>query len=137
MQPPLLAHFDQRTASGAPPPRNLFPCRAILQAGVRIAFGSDTYPALAIVAPAAALQMALERTAPDGTRLTIDEALRAYTLDAAYAEFSEQEKGSLEPGKLADFVLFDGDFTRRPVHSIGDAKVRLTVVGGRVLYEAL
>ncbi|MGJ5817558.1 amidohydrolase [Paludibaculum fermentans] len=137
MQPPLLAHFDQRTALGVPAPKNLFPCRAILEAGVRIAFGTDTYPATEIIAPAASLQMALERAAPDGTRLTIDEALRAYTLDAAYAEFAEREKGSLEPGKLADFVLFDRDFTRGSVHSIGNAEARMTVVGGRVMYDAL
>jgi predicted amidohydrolase YtcJ len=136
LQPPLLAHFDQRTASGVPSPKNLFPCRAILDAGVKIAFGTDTYPALAIVPPVASLQMALERAAPDGSRLTLDEALRAYTLDAAFAEFAEKEKGSLEPGKLADLVLFDRDFSRGPIHGIGEAKVRMTVVGGRPVYES-
>ena len=134
-QPPLLAHADQRTAAGSVPPKSLFNCRALLGAGVRIAFGTDTYPGREIVTPLASLQMALERAAPDGSRLTLDEALRAFTLDAAYAEFAEKQKGSLEAGKLADFVLFDRDFSRAGAHSIGDAKVRMTVVGGRVMFE--
>jgi hypothetical protein len=131
-QPPLLAHADQRTARGVKPPENLFPCRALLDAGVRIAFGTDSDP----VSPVGSLQMALERAAPDGSRLTLDQALRAYTIDAAYAEFSERDKGSLEPGKLADFVLFDRDFSRGPVRAIGDSKVRMTVVGGVPRYES-
>ena len=135
-QPPLLAHFDLRTAAGQPPPKNLFPCRALLEAGVKIAFGTDGQAMVGgITSPVASLQMALERAAPDGSRITLDEALRAYTVDAAWAEFSESEKGSLEPGKLADFVLFDSDFSRGPVGAIGQAKVRMTVVAGRVAYE--
>ncbi len=131
-QPPLLAHTDLRTAAGEPPPLNLFPCRAMLQAGVRIAFGTDSSPWLNGAFPTLeSLQMALERAAPDGTRLTLDEALRAYTVDAAWAEFMEKEKGSLEPGKLADFVVFDRDFTSLPVSRIREARVRMTVIGGR------
>jgi predicted amidohydrolase YtcJ len=135
-QPPLLLHDDQRSAAGQPPPKNLFPCHALLEAGVKIAFGTDSSPWISgITSPVESLQIALERAAPDGTRITLDEALRAYTLDAAYAEFAEKEKGSLEPGKLADFVLFDRDFSRGPVHAIHQAKVRMTVIGGRVAYE--
>jgi predicted amidohydrolase YtcJ len=68
--------------------------------------------------------------------MTLDEALRAYTRDAAYAEFAEQEKGTLAVGKLADFVLFDQDFSGGARVRTGETKVRLTVVGGRVVYEA-
>jgi predicted amidohydrolase YtcJ len=135
-QPPLLAHEDQRTAAGHPAPKNLFPCRALLSAGVKIAFGTDSSPWISgEIAPLQALEMALERAAPDGTRITLDEALRAFTSDAAYAEFAEKDKGFLEAGKLADFVLFDRDFSRGPAHGISAAKVRLTVIGGRVAYE--
>jgi predicted amidohydrolase YtcJ len=135
-QPPLLAHEDQRTAAGQPAPKNLFPCRALLSAGVKIAFGTDSSPWISgEIAPLQALEMALERAAPDGTRITLDEALRAFTSDAAYAEFAEKEKGSLVAGKLADFVLFDRDLSRGPAHGISAAKVRLTVIGGRVAYE--
>ncbi len=134
-QPPLLAHVDQRTAAGMPPPRNLFPCRALLEAGVRIAFGTDAQPTDDYTTPLASLQMALERAAPDGSRLTLDEVLRAYTRDAAYAEFAETEKGVLEPGQLADFVLLDRDLSRVPLRAFHEVKVRMTVVGGRVTYE--
>jgi predicted amidohydrolase YtcJ len=134
-QPPLLLHTDQRTAAGQPPPKNLFPFRPLLDAGVKIAFGTDTYPASEVIPALTSLQLAMERAAPDGSRMTLDEALHAYTLDGAYAEFAEKEKGSLEPGKLADFVVFDRDFSRGPVHAIRDARVRITVVGGRIAFE--
>ncbi len=134
-QPPLLAHYAQRTALGVPPPKNLFPCHALLAAGVHIAFGTDAQPVGLYTTPLESIQMALERAAPDGSRLTLDEALRAYTRDAAYAEFAEAEKGTLEPGKLADFVLLDHDLARVPVHALHDVQVRLTVVGGKATYQ--
>jgi predicted amidohydrolase YtcJ len=104
---------------------------------VKVAFGSDSSPWISgVIAPVESLQIALERTAPDGTRITLDEALRAFTVDAAYAEFAEKDKGSLQPGKLADFVLFDRDFSRVPVHAISAAKVRMTVIGGHPAFVA-
>ena len=116
--------------------------RALLDAGARVAFGSDWH-----VAPptplegiyAAVTRRTLDDRHPDGwvpeQRITVEEALRAYTIDAAYAEFAEAEKGSLERGKLADFVLLDRDLTRITPEAIRDAEVLLTVVGGRVVYE--
>jgi predicted amidohydrolase YtcJ len=133
-QPALLAQVDQRTAAGQPRPKNLFPCHSLLAAGVKIAFGTDAgspdFPR-----PLESVQMALERVAPDGTRLTLDEALRAFTADAAYAEFAEKEKGTLEPGRLADFVLFDSDFSRVPVSRIHEARPWMVVIGGKVVAE--
>jgi hypothetical protein len=79
--------------------------------------------------------MALQRPGPDGRRITLDEALRAYTREAAYAEFADHEKGTLEPGKLADFVLLDRDLSRTPVHRFSEVQVKLTVIGGRVAFE--
>ncbi len=63
-QPPLLAHVDQRTASGLPAPQHLFNCRGLLENGVRIAFGTDATPWREYVSPLQALQMALERPGP-------------------------------------------------------------------------
>jgi predicted amidohydrolase YtcJ len=134
-QPPLLAHADQRTAAGLPRPQHLFNCRALLENGVRIAFGTDTMAWRSVVSPVEALQMALQRPGPDGRRITLDEGLSAFTRDAAYAEFADHEKGTLEPGKLADFVLLSHDLSRTPVHRFGEARVKLTVVGGRVVFE--
>jgi predicted amidohydrolase YtcJ len=69
-------------------------------------------------------------------KITVEEAVRAYTGGSAYAEFMEAEKGALEPGKLADFVGLSRDiFTSTPA-AILQTKVVLTVVGGRVVYEA-
>jgi predicted amidohydrolase YtcJ len=129
-QPALLSHFAARTAAGQPRPKNLFPVRAVLDAGVKIAFGTDSSPAYSLVTPVETLQIAMEHA------MTLDEALRAHTVDAASAEFAENEKGSLQPGKLADFVLFDRDLSRLPAHLIREAKVRLTVVGGRIMYDS-
>ena len=77
-----------------------------------------------------------KKPAPAGRLGLRTSTLRAYTMDAAYAEFSEREKGSLEVGKLADLVLLDRDITRVPAETIRDTRVLLTVVGGRVVYEA-
>ena len=59
----------------------------------------------------------------------------AYTVGSARAEFAEAEKGSLERGKLADFVLLDRDLTRIPAETIRDARVMMTVVGGQVVFD--
>ena len=76
---------------------------------------------------------------PDGwapqQKTTVDEALRAYTSDAAYAEFAEKRKGTLEVGKLADFVLLDRDLTRIPGPEIRHVRVLATVVGGEMVFK--
>jgi predicted amidohydrolase YtcJ len=69
-------------------------------------------------------------------KITVEEALRGYTIDAAYASFRETDTGSLTRGKLADFVLLDRDITRIDPIEIRDARVELTVVGGRAVYRA-
>ena len=116
--------------------------RSLLDAGARVAFGSDWF-----VAPptplegiyAAVTRRTLDDKRPGGwvpeQKITVEEALRAYTSGAAYAEFMEREKGTLERGKLADFVLIDRDLTRVPPETIRDAKVTMTVVGGQTVFE--
>ncbi|HYH83246.1 MAG TPA: amidohydrolase family protein, partial [Longimicrobium sp.] len=66
--------------------------------------------------------------------ITVDEALRAYTAGAAHGLFQEREKGTLEPGKLADWVLIDRDLRTVAPETIRDARVLMTVVGGQVVY---
>ena len=68
-------------------------------------------------------------------RKSPEEALRAYTSGAAYAAFREKDLGTLEVGKLADLVIIDRDIVEDGPDSIADAKVELTMVGGRIVYE--
>ncbi len=117
--------------------------RSLLDAHARLAFGSDWF-----VAPptplegiyAAVTRRTLDDKHPDGwipaQKIRVEEALRAYTTDAAYASFDEGIKGSLERGKLADLVLIDRDLTRIPPETIRDAKILTTIVGGRIVYES-
>jgi predicted amidohydrolase YtcJ len=68
-------------------------------------------------------------------KLTLDEAVRAYTVGSAYAEFAEQVKGTLTPGKLADLVLLDRDLYQLDPANLDQARVLLTVMDGRVVFE--
>lgn len=117
--------------------------RSLLDAGARLAFGSDWD--VAPPTPIEGIYAAVTRQTLDGKhpggwipeqKITVEEALRAYTTGAAYASFDEKRKGSLARGKLADFVIIDRDLTRIPPEQIRDAKVVMTVVGGKVMYAA-
>jgi predicted amidohydrolase YtcJ len=68
-------------------------------------------------------------------RMTRQEALRSYTIDAAYAAFEEHIKGSITPGKLADITVLSHDILTVPEEEILKARVLYTVVGGKVLYK--
>jgi hypothetical protein len=122
--------------------RTTYAFRSLLDAHARLAFGSDwdVAPATPIEGIYAAVtRRTLDGAHPDGwfpeQKITVEEALRAYTSGAAYAEFQEREKGTLAPGKLADFVLLDRDLTRTPPAELRSARVLMTVVGGKPVYE--
>ena len=68
-------------------------------------------------------------------KITLDEAIRAYTAGSAYAEFGEKVKGTITPGKLADLVMLDRDIYSADPSEIDKAKVVLTIMDGRVVYE--
>lgn len=115
---------------------------SLLQTGTRLAFGSD-WP----VAPATPLEgiyaavtrRTLDDKHPHGwipeQKITVEQALNAYTIDAAYARFAEKELGSLEPGKLADMVIVDRDITRISPEQIRNTRVDVTIAGGQVIFE--
>ena len=115
---------------------------SLLAAKAKVAFGSDwsVAPATPIEGIYAAVtRRTLDDKHPDGwvpqEKITVEEALRAYTVAGAYAEFQEKEKGKLKAGMLADLVVLDRDlFTIKP-ETIRDAHVVMTVVGGKVVYE--
>jgi predicted amidohydrolase YtcJ len=117
--------------------------RTFLDHDVRLAFGSDW--TVAPLNPMLGLYAAVTRATLDGKnpngwfpeqKLTLKEAIEAYTMGSAYAEFREKEKGSLAPGKLADVVILDSDLFSIAPEKIKDAAVRYTVVGGKIVYEA-
>jgi len=77
----------------------------------------------------------LAQTATQKQKLTIEQAIAAYTIGSAFAEFAENDKGTLAAGMLADFVVLDRDLIAVPPAEILGTKVLLTVVGGKTAYE--
>jgi predicted amidohydrolase YtcJ len=115
-----------------------FAWRDIKNAGARMAFGSDW--TVAPYNPMLGLYAALNRQPWDegnpDQRLTLEELLLGYTRDAAYAEFQEHQKGQLKEGYLADLVLLSEDIFQTPPEDILNVKPLLTMVDGKVVYEA-
>lgn len=117
--------------------------RTLLDTGAVLAFGSDS--PVAPINPLFGIYGAVTRRTADGKnpngwipeqKITVEEAVRAFTWGSAYAEFQENWKGTLETGKLADIIILSDDiFTIDPV-KIGQAKVLTTISDGKVVYEA-
>ncbi len=116
--------------------------RTLLDSGAALAFGSDW--TVAPLNPLTGIKAAVTRQTLDGKhpngwmpeqKISIDEAVRAYTVGSAYAEFADKVKGTITPGKLADLVLLDRDIYTGDPAQIDQAKVVLTVMDGRVVYE--
>jgi predicted amidohydrolase YtcJ len=115
--------------------------RTILDSRGRLALGSD-FP-VEEVNPFFGIYAAVTRQDQAGTpaggwypsqRLTLAEAVRGFTSDAAYAAFEEQSRGTIEVGKLADFTIVEGDLYATPPADLYKTKVRYTVVGGEVVF---
>jgi len=116
--------------------------RTFLNHGVHLAFGTDwdvapLNPLLTVYA--AVTRATLDGKNPNGwfpeQKLTVEEAVEAYTMGSAYAEFQEREKGSITPGKLADVVLLSDDIFSIDPAKIRDVKVLKTIVGGRLVWD--
>jgi predicted amidohydrolase YtcJ len=118
-----------------------YPWKEFLDHGVHLAFGTD-YPVEPIT-PFRGIYAAVTRMNEAGTKsyfpeqkLTIEQALAAYTTGSAYAQFAENQKGKLAPGMLADFVVLDRDLTKVLPPQILQTHVLRTVVGGRTVFQA-
>ncbi|HEV8151006.1 MAG TPA: amidohydrolase [Gemmatimonadales bacterium] len=116
--------------------------RSLLESGARLAFGSDW--TVAPLDPLLGIQAAVTRQTLDGRnpngwvpeqKISLEEALRCYTVNNAYAVFAEARRGALKPGYLADVVILDRDLRRIPPATVGQAKVLATIVGGKVVYK--
>lgn len=121
--------------------RTTYAFKSLLDAGAQLAFGSD-WP-VAPTTPLEGIYAATTRRTLDGKnpngwipeqKVTVEQALRAYTEGAAYAAFEEKIKGSLAVGKLADFVILEKDITKIPLETIKDVKIINTFVGGKKVF---
>jgi predicted amidohydrolase YtcJ len=118
--------------------------RTLLDSGARLVFGSD-WP-VAPLDPIRGIYAAVTRRTLDGKnpggwvpeqKISVEEAVRAYTSSAAYAEFAERDKGSLEAGKLADIIVLSDNIFQIPPEGIWDVHVILTATGGLVTWDGL
>ncbi len=142
---PYHAIDDGRFAEkriGADRIQRTYAFRTFLDHKVRLAFGTDW--TVAPLSPmwtiyAAVTRATLDGKNPDGwvpaQKLKVNEAVEAYTMGSAYAEFQENVKGSITPGKLADMVLLSDDIFKIQPGAIKDVQVELTMVGGKITYK--
>jgi hypothetical protein len=148
---PAWMHIDAavlQSVFGEERMRFFQPFRSMIDAGLIVAGGSDHMvrfdPKEAInpYHPFFGMWMAITRKLTDGSvfhpeqSVTRMEALRMWTWNGAYMMFEEKEKGSIEPGKLADFTVISKDYLKCPVDEIKNISAVMTVVGGKVLYRA-
>jgi predicted amidohydrolase YtcJ len=127
---------------GAERSKAAWPTRSLLDAGVRLAFGSDWW--VAPIDPLAGIYAATTRRPIDGShpegwvpeqKISVKEAVHAYTVGSAFASFQEHVKGSLEPGKLADITVLSEDIFNIPAEDIARVKVDMTIAGGEVVFD--
>jgi predicted amidohydrolase YtcJ len=127
---------------GAERSKGTYAFRTLLDTGAALAFGSDW--TVAPLNPMEGLKAAVTRQTLDGKhpdgwipeqKITLDEAIRAFTVGSAYAEFQEKVKGSIAVGKLADIVMLERDIYSMDPVNLDKVKVAMTIVDGRVVYE--
>jgi predicted amidohydrolase YtcJ len=111
----------------------LFPIKTLLKEGIRVAGGSDC--PMEPLSPLLGVQTAVTRTVFPEERVTIDEALRIYTVDAAHSSNEENIKSSVETGKLADLAVLSRDPFSVPPSEIGSISVEITIVGGKIVFS--
>ena len=142
---PYHAIDDGRWATnvvGTERSKGTYAFRSLLDHGASLAFGSDWFvapPEPLVGIYAAVTRRTLDDRHPDGwvpeQKISVEQALRAYTAGSAYAGFQENDVGMLRAGMLADLVMIDRDLTRIPPATIRDARVLLTLVGGRIVFD--
>jgi len=124
---------------GAARADDIVPLRRLLDAGVHVSFATDNVP-ISLWHPVwqavARESLYTGETIAPRQRLTREEALRCATAEGAWLSFEEDDKGTIEPGKLADFAVLSDDPLACPEAALRDITAVLTVVGGRIVYEA-
>ena len=122
--------------------KSTYAFKSLLDAGANVAFGSDWYVAPPIPLTgiyAAVTRSTLDGEHPDGwvpeEKISVEDALTAYTRTAAYASFDENVKGQLKPGLLADFIILDKNVLEIAPENIRNVRVMRTVVGGETIFQ--
>jgi len=127
---------------------NAYAFRGLLNGGAAMSFGSDwpgTNASYYPINPLLGIYAAVTRQTLDGEpaggwfpreRITLEDAVRFFTWNNAYATFEEDSKGSLKEGKLADLVVLDRDIFTRPPRELTETKVLYTILGGKIVHEA-
>jgi hypothetical protein len=122
--------------------RTTYAFHSLLAQGARLALGSDWI--VAPLNPMTGIYAAMTRAPLDGKspggwypeeKISLEEAIKGYTIGAAFAEFSENLKGSIETGKLADLVVLDQNLFKIAPDKIKDVKVKMTIVDGEIIYQ--
>ncbi|MEJ2241212.1 MAG: amidohydrolase [Candidatus Bathyarchaeota archaeon] len=113
--------------------RMLYPIKTLISEGIKVIGGSDC--PMEPLNPILGIHAAVTRKFFPEEQITVDEALRMYTLNAAYASFEENVKGSIENGKLADLTVLSDDPQTVPVNEIGKISVEMTIIGGKIVYQ--
>jgi len=140
VQPPFI--FSDTWISecvGKERAKYVYPFKTMLEEGIKLVASSDS-PTEAID-PLFGIQTAVSRVTASGKifvpeeRISVEQAIRMYTLDAAYASFEKYTKGSIEPGKLADLVVLSDDPLQVPTDKISEINVETTIVGGKIVYS--
>jgi predicted amidohydrolase YtcJ len=112
-----------------------YPFKTLMEKGVLVTGGSDC--PVEPISPLLGIYAAVNRKTSPQERITVEEALHIYTVNAAYASFEEKIKGSIEVGKLADLVVLSDDLRRIEPGKIKDVEVEMTIVGGKIVYTTL
>ncbi len=123
--------------------RYTYALKSLINNGVKLAFGTD-WPVVPLN-PLEGIQTAVTRQTKGGShsqgwipeeKISLEDALRAYTINGAYTEYSENVKGSIEPGKLADIAVLSKNVFEAPLREIAGIKVNMTIFDGKILYPS-
>ena len=113
--------------------RMLYPIKTLISEGTKVIGGSDC--PMEPLNPISGIQAAVTRKFFPEEQITVNEALQMYTINASYASFEENIKGSIEKGKLADLTVLSDDPQSVPVNEIGEISVEMTIIDGKIVYK--
>lgn len=131
----LVSDFWVAERLGKSRARWVYPFKSLLREGVCTTGGSDS--PIEPISPLHGIWAAISRKSFPEEKIGVEEALRLYTLNAAFASFEENVKGSIEEGKFADFVVLCDDIRKLEPEEIRNVKVEMTLVGGKVVFSRL